>query len=175
MNNAVIPAAGEDGVGLLTRIRDIVAFGSGCQAMRAMGHIPIYRGEREKAIASINRGAKMLQKSGQQLVFFPEGTRSRDGQIHAFKKGAFVFAIESQLPLIPFAINGSYQCCPPGQKKVHAGIIQVKMLPTLDTSRYEAAQRDELIVEVRDQIVDALAIQQQAIPVEKTFVFSHIE
>ena len=40
------------------------------QAMRAMGHIPIYRGEREKAIASINRGAKMLQKSGQQLVFF---------------------------------------------------------------------------------------------------------
>ena len=61
------------------------------QAMRAMGHIPIYRGDRQKAIASINRGARTLQKKGHQLAFFPEGTRSRDGKIHAFKKGGTTF------------------------------------------------------------------------------------
>lgn len=131
-------------------------------AMRAVGHIPIYRGDREKAVASINRGAKALQKKGHQLAFFPEGTRSRDGNIQAFKKGAFVFALESQLPLVPFAINGSYQCCPPGKKRVYAGVIQLKILPPKDTHNYTVDERDRLTQDVRDAIIDAVDIQQLA-------------
>lgn len=131
------------------------------QAMRSVGHIPIYRGERDKAIASINAGAKVLQKTGHQLVFFPEGTRTRDGHIQGFKKGAFVFALESQLPLVPFAINGSYQTCPPGLKKVYAGTIQVRLLPPIDVSQYDVSQRDVLTQTVREQIVTAVAQQQE--------------
>lgn len=131
-------------------------------AMRSMGHIPIYRGHREKAIASINRGAKTLQKQGLQLAFFPEGTRSRDGKIHAFKKGAFVFALESKLPLVPFAINGSYQCCPPGKKRVYAGVIQLRILPSKQTQDYALDQRDRLTEEVRDAIIEAVDTQQLA-------------
>lgn len=132
------------------------------QAMRAMGHIPIYRGDRQKAIASINRGARTLQKKGHQLAFFPEGTRSRDGKIHAFKKGAFVFALESKLPLVPFAINGSYQCCPPGKKRVYAGVIQLKILPLKDTQNYTLDQRDALTEDVRAAIIEAVDVQQLA-------------
>lgn len=132
------------------------------QAMRAMGHIPIYRGDRQKAIASINRGAKTLQKKGHQLAFFPEGTRSRDGKIHAFKKGAFVFALESKLPLVPFAINGSYACCPPGQRRVYAGVIQLKILPLKDTQDYTLDQRDALTSDIRTAIIEAVDVQQLA-------------
>ncbi len=129
------------------------------QAMRVLGHIPIHRGNRQKAIASINKGAKKLQKTGHQLAFFPEGTRSRDGEIHAFKKGAFMFALESQLPLIPFAINGSFQCCPPAKNKVYAGVIQLRILPPVDLSPYNRDNRDELIDSVRSDIVSAVRLQ----------------
>lgn len=132
------------------------------QAMRSVGHIPIYRGHPEKAIASINQGAKSLQRKEQQLAFFPEGTRSRDGKIHAFKKGAFVFALESKLPLVPFAINGSFQCCPPRKNRVYAGVIQLQILPPKNTHHYTLEQRDQLTAEVREAIVKAVDVQQLA-------------
>lgn len=131
-------------------------------AMRAVGHIPIYRGQREKAVASINQGAKSLQEKGQQLAFFPEGTRSRDGKIHAFKKGAFVFALESKLPLVPFAINGSFQCCPPGKNRVYTGVIQLRILAPKATHDYVLEQRDLLTQEVKETIIEAVNIQQLA-------------
>lgn len=126
------------------------------QAMRAVGHIPVNRSHPDKAIASIQRGTQKLQKHGDHVVFFPEGTRTRNGQLLPFKKGAFVFAIESQLPLVPFAIEGSFRALPPGQRCLHRGMIRVKFLPPVDTTGLSRDDRDQLLLDTERQIGTAL-------------------
>lgn len=106
------------------------------QALRCLGHIPVDRKNREKAIASIKQGTAQLHKNNQQVVFFPEGTRTRNGEILEFKKGAFVFAKESGLPVVPVMIQGSYQALPPGVRVVRPGLIQVQILPPCDPAKY---------------------------------------
>jgi 1-acyl-sn-glycerol-3-phosphate acyltransferase len=124
--------------------------------MRAVGHIPVNRSHPEKAIASIQRGTQKLRKHGDQVVFFPEGTRTRNGQLLPFKKGAFVFAIESQLPLVPFAIEGSFRALPPGQRCLHSGMIRVQFLPPVDTTGLTRDDRDPLMQSTARQIGTAL-------------------
>ncbi|PIQ26773.1 1-acyl-sn-glycerol-3-phosphate acyltransferase [bacterium (Candidatus Blackallbacteria) CG17_big_fil_post_rev_8_21_14_2_50_48_46] len=131
------------------------------QAMLALGHIPVDRKDREKAIASIQKGTQKLNKNEQKVVFFPEGTRTRDGQMLPFKKGAFVFAQESGLPLTPFMIRGSYQALPPGVRVVRPGLIEVVFLPSVDPGSYSVEQRELLIEAVRQQIENQLHLSEQ--------------
>jgi 1-acyl-sn-glycerol-3-phosphate acyltransferase len=75
-------------------------------ALRPAGQIVIDRADRSHAIRSITEAA--LRKIRGQVIFFVEGTRTRTGQLLPFKKGAFHFAIDQQLPVLPTAIRGSY-------------------------------------------------------------------
>lgn len=126
------------------------------RAMSAMGHIAVNRKDSPKAIESINQGAKKLRRRGQNVVFFPEGTRTRDGQMLAFKKGAFVFALQSQLPIVPFAIVGSYEALPPKRRVLNPGTIRVQLLPAIDPGQYTVEQRDQLTQ-------DTYAVIEQAV------------
>lgn len=126
------------------------------QALTAQGHIPVNRSNHEKAIASIKKGTETLLKRGRQVVFFPEGTRTRDGQMKPFKKGAFVFAIESGLPLVPFAIEGSYHALPPERKVIQPGTIRICFLPPIPSQNYTFETRNELLEQSRQHIFDTL-------------------
>jgi len=75
-------------------------------ALRPAGQIVIDRADHNKAIRSIAEAA--VHKIRGQVIFFVEGTRSRTGELLPFKKGAFHFAIENRLPILPTAIRGSY-------------------------------------------------------------------
>lgn len=85
-------------------------FGS---AMSAMGMLFVDRSDKEKAWASIRAAAETLAE-GKAVLVFPEGTRSRDGDLLPFKKGGFVLAIESGLPILPIGIAGTGKVLPPG-------------------------------------------------------------
>ncbi len=126
------------------------------QAMLAVGHIPVDRKNHEKAIANIQAGAKRLKQTGNQVVFFPEGTRTRNGKLQAFKKGAFVFAIESQLPIVPFVVDGSYQALPPKTKVIHPGNVYLEFLPPISSIGLNLEQRDALRDQTREIISEAL-------------------
>ncbi len=71
-----------------------------------MRFISIDRGHREKAIVSLQRAAEKIRK-GINIVIFAEGTRSLDGEIAPFKKGAFLLAINSRVDIIPVTISGT--------------------------------------------------------------------
>lgn len=71
-----------------------------------MRFISIDRGNRDKAIVSLKRAAEKI-KNGINIVIYAEGTRSLDGKISAFKKGAFLLAINSQVDIIPVTISGT--------------------------------------------------------------------
>ena len=90
-----------------------------------IGHISIDRENREKAIASLERAVERLKKEDISPVVYPEGTRSPDGKIHAFKKGAFVLAMKSGRPVVPVAIVGSRAVLPKKSVVINPGHIHV--------------------------------------------------
>lgn len=132
--------------------------------MRAFGHISVDRKNSEKAIASIQTGTEQLLKHQQQVIFFPEGTRTRNGKMQPFKKGAFVFALESGLPIVPFCVRGSYEALPPGVKVVRPGLIEVTFLPPVEPSTYVSFPNKEDLI----QHVYTL-IENQLIEMETNF------
>ncbi len=75
-------------------------------ALRPAGQIVIDRSDRAGALRSIAEAA--LRRIRGQVIFFVEGTRTRTGQLLPFKKGAFHFAVDNRLPVLPVAVRGSY-------------------------------------------------------------------
>jgi 1-acyl-sn-glycerol-3-phosphate acyltransferase len=90
-------------------------------AMRKVGIVRIDRGAGHSAHAAINEGIAEARARGYSLIIFPEGTRSRDGELHPFKKGAFRIAIANQLDVVPITIHGTWEVWPPGAKVFYPG------------------------------------------------------
>jgi 1-acyl-sn-glycerol-3-phosphate acyltransferase len=98
------------------------------------GHIPIDRSSTQNAVASMQRAANYLRR-GICAFVFPEGTRSRDGYLHRFKKGGFKLAIQAQAPIIPVTIVGSREILPPDSIIFRPGPIDMYVdapIPTKD-------------------------------------------
>lgn len=120
--------------------------------MRATGMIFVDRGRTAQAIASLQAaGAKI--RDGASIIAFPEGTRSKDGAIHAFKKGTFVVAIEAQVPIVPMAIHGASDVLPRDGFQVRPGKIRVKVGAPIPTAGLRMEDRDALMQRARAEIV----------------------
>lgn len=115
------------------------------------GFVPVDRGDREKALASISRGAASL-RAGNSFLIFPEGTRSRSGSLLPFKKGGFIMAIEAQVPVVPVAIRGGRNAMRKGSAFVHPVNVSVRLGPPISTAGLTLADRDELIARVREEV-----------------------
>lgn len=85
-----------------------------------LGHIFINRSDTQAAIASLNQARTRLA-NGASVLFFPEGTRSRTGQLKTFKKGAFKMAQDLQLPVLPVTLTGTFEILPPETARLHPG------------------------------------------------------
>ena len=90
-------------------------------AMRAIGIVEVDRSARSAIHEQVNRQARDLVASGRSLIIYPEGTRSRDGELRPFKKGAFTMAVAGGVPVLPVTIAGTYRAWPPGQFVVRGG------------------------------------------------------
>ncbi len=123
------------------------------EAMRRAEYIEIDRQNREKALKSLDEAALQVKK-GKSLMTFPEGTRSRDGKIRPFKKGLFYLAIQSGVPIIPFSIVGSREIMPRRSLKVSPRKVTIVIDKPIDVRNYTLDNRDDLVKEVRDVIVE---------------------
>src|SRR2546423_5870224 len=79
--------------------------------MRRGGHISINRGSTSEAVSALRRAAREI-RPGLSVFLFPEGTRTRDGSLQAFKKGGFRIALQTGLPVVPVTIVGTRQVLP---------------------------------------------------------------
>lgn len=107
-------------------------------AMRAVGMIEIDRDKAASMHQWINDQARTVAGRAQSIMVYPEGSRTRDGDIQRFKVGAFVIAIENQLSVVPVTIAGSYQVFPPGGMTMRGGRVIVEIgepLPTVGLGR----------------------------------------
>lgn len=120
------------------------------------GSIAIDRRNREDAIKSLELAAKKIRE-GSSVMIFPEGTRTPDGSVQPFKKGGFVLAIKSQVPIVPVTIIGSQKIMPKGKFKVQPGKIKVIIDQPIPTVDLELKDREALIQKVRETIIKNLA------------------
>lgn len=83
-------------------------------AMRALGMVEIDRARAVSMHEAINEGVRKVAEHGASVMVYPEGTRTRTGEMRPFKRGAFFMAVDNQLPILPVTISGSYDAWPPG-------------------------------------------------------------
>jgi 1-acyl-sn-glycerol-3-phosphate acyltransferase len=113
------------------------------QAINAMGHISIDRGNRGSAFASYDRAAEAV-RAGTSAAVFVEGTRSRDGKLLPFKKGPFVLAIAAQVPVVPVVCLDTFERLPKGSVSPRPGTVRLRIGEPIATIGLDYPARDEL-------------------------------
>ncbi len=112
------------------------------------GFLPIARGNRQKAMAALERGVASL-RSGNSFLIFPEGTRSRTGDLLPFKKGGIIMALQAKAPILPVAISGGRAAMQKGSAIVWPVRVTVRVGRPIDTAQVEWADRHALVDLVR--------------------------
>ena len=121
----------------------------------AAGFIRINRSNRAEAIRSLTKAAESI-RNGCPVILFPEGTRTRDGKLQTFKKGAFHLATIAGVPVVPVAIRGTFGIMPPGSIHVRPGPVDVFFEQPIDLARFDSDRPLELLNAVHSVISDRL-------------------
>ena len=124
--------------------------------LRLAGFIEVDRSDRTQATRAIARAVAAL-RGGDCFLIFPEGTRSRTGELLPFKKGGFVMALKAPAPVVPVALAGTGELMPRGGFRIRPGRVTVRVLDPVPMERYSYADRDALVADVRERVMAALA------------------
>jgi 1-acyl-sn-glycerol-3-phosphate acyltransferase len=112
------------------------------------GFVAVDRADRRKSIASVDRAVESLRR-GNSFLIFPEGTRSRTGELLPFKKGGFIMALQAQVPVIPVAVSGGRASMRKGSAVVRPVKVTVRIGPPIATAGLTVDDRDTLIEHTR--------------------------
>jgi 1-acyl-sn-glycerol-3-phosphate acyltransferase len=125
-------------------------------AWKACGHISIDRSDRKKAIESLDRAGERIRSEKRAVILFPEGTRSADGQLQEFKKGAFIVALKTGVPIVPIGISGSRHVMPKGSFLARPGEIRVRIGEPIPMEGLSVADRDALLGRSRMAVAELM-------------------
>ncbi len=123
-------------------------------AMRRAGYIPLDRSDGRKALKSMKQAAERIA-AGASVVIFPEGTRTLDGTLLPFKRGAFLLAVKAGVPIVPFTINGSREINPRNRIELRPGNISISFAAPIETA---GSSEHELMELVREAIAARLEV-----------------
>lgn len=132
-------------------------------ALAASGFIPIDRSNRTRAIQSLRSAAEKV-RAGRPLLLYPEGTRSRDGSLQPFKKGAFHLALQAAVPVVPITLRGTYEALPPRTIRFRNVPVEVVIHPPLDVTPFLPSDVNGLSDAVRRIIAGGLEDDPQTAP-----------
>jgi len=128
------------------------------RAFDVAGFVPLERGNRDQSLPAIEQAAEAL-RDGNSFLIFPEGTRSRTGELLPFKKGGFIMALKGQAPIVPVAITGARDALRKGSFIIHPVHIVVRFGPPIETAGLGLPDRDTLVVRARDAVASLLSEQ----------------
>jgi 1-acyl-sn-glycerol-3-phosphate acyltransferase len=129
-------------------------------AFRLAKFVPVDRGNRGVALATVQRAVEYI-KTGTSFLVYPEGTRSPDGRMQRFKKGPFVMAIEAGVPIVPVACAGAHRIMKKNSLIIRPGKVTVRFGKPFDVSGYTVEQRSALAQQVHDVIAAQLPDDQK--------------
>ena len=121
------------------------------RAFDLAGFIPLERANPEQSLPAIDRAAGALRE-GNSFLIFPEGTRSRTGELLPFKKGGFILAIKAQAPVVPIGISGARSAMRKGSPLIYPVTVHVRIGEPVETAGMTLDDRDALIRAVRDRV-----------------------
>lgn len=128
-------------------LRKVPFVGTGC---KAAGHIFIDRRNTKAALESLKNVEKQLV-NGVCTVIFPEGTRSLNGEVGRFKRGAFQIAWDLGLPVIPLSLDGCYEVLPKGKPFVYRAPVHMHIGEPIDLKQF--SDPNEAIEAVRNAVI----------------------
>ncbi len=126
------------------------------RAFDLAGFVPLERGNRDQSLPAIERAAAALRE-GNSFLIFPEGTRSRTGELLPFKKGGFIMAIQGQAPVVPAAIKGARNAMKKGSLIIRPVQVTVSFGAPIATTGLTLEDRDELVATARNAVASLLA------------------
>jgi 1-acyl-sn-glycerol-3-phosphate acyltransferase len=128
------------------------------RAMRAAGHVAIDRAARKRAFEAYDEAARTI-RAGSSAVVFPEGTRSRTGELLPFKNAPFGLAIAAQVPIVPIYVHHTFEILPKGAWRLRPRPIRLLVGRPIPTEGLTPDDRERLRDEVRAAMV---ALQSKA-------------
>jgi 1-acyl-sn-glycerol-3-phosphate acyltransferase len=126
------------------------------QAMRQVGFVSVDRKGLRGGKKSIDRATCMIKEKGISFLIFSEGTRSRDGKLQPFKRGGFFLAVNSQVPIFPVSIKGSYALLPKGSFFAKKGKVGLIFHPPVSVQGFDRNNLSQLMGKVRSVIQSGL-------------------
>jgi 1-acyl-sn-glycerol-3-phosphate acyltransferase len=121
------------------------------------GDIAIDRKQGSKSMRKVMEQGKMWLSRGVSVAMFPEGTRSKDGEIHRFKAGAFALAKDAGVAILPVIMEGSSSMIKPSLMVNWRNEFVIKVLPAISAEQVAATEQNELMEQTREIMVEALA------------------
>lgn len=118
----------------------------------ACGQIMVDRSSPEKSKAALEEALSGLSGNNSVMIY-PEGTRSRDGNLQPFKKGGFWMALQMELSLVPVRVSGSREIVPADTLRVSPGTITVEVFPPIETRGKTPSDIPDLMERVREAIL----------------------
>lgn len=125
------------------------------RAFDLAGFVPLERGNRDQSLPAIERAAGAL-RDGNSFLIFPEGTRSRTGELLPFKKGGFIMALKAQAPIVPVAIKGARDAMHKGSPIIRPVRVTVSFGAPMETAGLSLENRDPLVARVRSAVAALL-------------------
>ncbi len=128
-------------------------------AIGRAGFIPIDRKNRRTAVKSFDLAVERIRK-GNTIVIFPEEGRSRELAMRPFQRGAFLLAIRSGLPILPLAIEGTWDVHRVGARRITPGVVTIRVGTVIETAGLSVRAKDSLSEQSRAQIEALLPVAQ---------------
>ncbi|MBL7942298.1 MAG: 1-acyl-sn-glycerol-3-phosphate acyltransferase, partial [Flavobacteriales bacterium] len=124
-------------------------------AMRAVGMILIDRSNKEAAMKSMEEAAEKIRR-GKNVISFPEGTRTKTGEVGLFKRGSFLIALDGKIHIHPIGISGSRAVLPSGSFKLRPGVINVHIGQRIEPDNFSGLSVETLASTTRDTVIQLI-------------------
>lgn len=133
------------------------------QALLLSGHLLLDRGHRDRAMASMERARRVVERHQLSVWMYPEGTRSRDGRLQPLKRGFVHLAIATRLPVVPIVVHDADLRWPPRSFRACPGQLRIDVLEPIDTSAWRPEESSTHALEVWSAFQAALGPRQRGI------------
>ena len=125
--------------------------------LRYSAFVPIVREKARDAMNTVSQTVEIIRNDTSSLMIFPEGTRTSDGHLQKFKRGAFMLALKADKPLVPVAIRGSFEVLPKTTLRFRKGEICVRIGAPLVMESKDYSRDEEMhVMNIMHDAVEAL-------------------